>query len=288
MRHAGETPGGPAGAPGDDGEVGGLGARLVALGGLELGEFDAVPAGPDGRRDGGAGSGRTAENEAAPRRRALVISAVVAVAVLGFFGTAAYLFVNIGGTSPAASPPLPPRKPSASATEGGVAAGPRAAGHGVRGEEDLHRVCEDWFYPSAPKFRGEGPNPVVISERAAPEAEYRTVRTLNQAAFSGPAAQRRTWAPEPAQARLVVCLDVIGAGKPIRDCASGSKTLPLVEGRYRMTVYEVATHRKVAEKDLTGADRACPFVILSSAGNQLHSAVKDRQLLDLLRESVEG
>jgi hypothetical protein len=50
----------------------------------------------------------------------------------------------------------------------------------------------------------------------------------------------------------------------------------------------VATRRKVAERALTGADRSCPFVILSSAGDTLYSAVKDEQLYDQLRRRVEG
>lgn len=294
MRHAGKTPDSPADGPGSgDTDAGaGLGARLVALGGLELGEFDAVPAGPPGGRGPAAGSrvpetGRAPRNEPASRRRTLVISAVVTVAVLGLFGTAAYLFVSIGGTSPAASPPPPPRKPSPSAT-GTVAAGPRASDQGVRAEADLHRVCENWFYPSAPKYRGAVPHPVSISERAGLGAADRSLRTLNQAAFAGPAAQRRAWAPEPGKAQLVACLDLTGPGPAIRDCKSGSATLPLVEGRYRLTVYEVATHRKVVQKELAGADRACPFVILSSAGDTLYSAVKDKQLHDLLRKTVEG
>ncbi|WP_430780301.1 hypothetical protein [Actinoplanes sp. G11-F43] len=50
----------------------------------------------------------------------------------------------------------------------------------------------------------------------------------------------------------------------------------------------MATRRKLLEKSLTGADRSCPFVVLSGAGGTLHSAVRDRQLYDLLRERVEG
>jgi hypothetical protein len=55
-----------------------------------------------------------------------------------------------------------------------------------------------------------------------------------------------------------------------------------------MILREVATGRTVAEKELTGADRGCPFVILSNAGDTLYSAVKDKQLLDLLRPDVKG
>ncbi|GIE33369.1 hypothetical protein Ait01nite_064140 [Actinoplanes italicus] len=267
MRDAEETPGDSSGA--------GLGARLVALGGLELGQFDpapaAAPAGPDAGR--------------ARDRRRRVISALVAVAVVACFGTAAYLFVSVGGSTPPAVS-APPRKPAPSFS-GADAAGPRPADHGVRAEDDLHLVCDDRFYPSAPRARGGVPHPVLISERAA-GTDYRTSRTLNQAAYAGSATQRRMWAPEPAKAQLVACLDLTGSGRAIRDCRSGAETRKLVEGRYLLTVYEVATRRKVAERPLTGTDRTCPFVILSSAGDTLYSAVEDQQLFEQLRKRVEG
>ncbi|MFC4065033.1 hypothetical protein [Actinoplanes subglobosus] len=278
MRQAGETPDPPGEA--------GLGARLVALGGLELGEFDAVPSGPvAASAPADAPVVRTARDERVARRRTLLISVGVAVAVLGFFGTAAYLFVNVGGTSPAALPP-PPRKPYPSVPVP-VAVGPQAINQGVRADDDLHLVCQDWYYPSAPRFRGGSPHPILISEDGGTDVDYRTTRTLNQAAFAGSATQRRAWAPEPSRAQLVACLDLTGPGRSIRDCKSGPKVLPLVEGRYRVTVYEVATHRKIAEKALTGADRACPFVILNSAGDTLYSSVKDQQLYDVLHRHVE-
>jgi hypothetical protein len=278
MGQAGETPGKP--------DETGLGARLVALGGLELGEFDAVPSGPGGASaPAGPPLVRTAEEEGAARRRTRLISAGVAAAVLAFFGTAAYLFVNVGGASPTAAPP-PPRKPYPSVPVP-VAVGPQPINQGVRAEDDLHLVCQDWYYPSAPRFRGDSPHPILISEDGGADVDYRTTRTLNQAAFAGSSAQRRAWAPEPPRAQLVACLDLTGPGRRIRDCTSGSKTLPLVEGKYRLTVYEVASHRRISEKSLTGADRACPFVILSGAGDTLFSAVKDRQLYDLLHERVE-
>jgi hypothetical protein len=278
MGQAGETPGKP--------DETGLGARLVALGGLELGEFDAVQSGPvEASAPAGVPVVRTVEDERAVRRRTRLISAGVAAAVLGFFGTAAYLFVSVGGTSPSAAPP-PARKPLPGVS-GPVSVGPQPINQGVRVEEDLHLVCQDWYYPSAPRFRGKAPHPILISEDGGAEVEYRTTRTLNQAAFAGSTAQRRAWAPEPPSAQLVACLDLTGPGRRIRDCTAGSAALPLVEGKYRLTVYEVASHRKVTEGTLIGADRTCPFVILSSAGQTLYTAVKDRQLYDLLRKRVE-
>jgi hypothetical protein len=279
MRQARQTPEPP--------DEAGLGARLVALGGLELGEFDAVPSGPvAASAPDGAPVVRTVEDEKAARRRTRLISVGVVVAVLGFFGAAAYLFVTVGGASPSAAPP-PPRKPHPSAPVP-VAVGPQAINQGVRADDDLHLVCQDWYYPSAPRFRGDSPHPILISEDGGAEVDYRTTRTLNQAAFAGSAAQRKAWAPEPQRAQLVACLDLTGPGRRIRDCTSGTATLPLVEGKYRLTVYEVATHRRITERTLTGADRACPFVILNSAGRTLYSAVKDQQLYDLLSKRVEG
>ncbi|BEL12682.1 hypothetical protein Q0Z83_108730 [Actinoplanes sichuanensis] len=272
MEQAGQTPEKP-----DDT---GLGARLVALGGLELGEFNTVPSGP-GVAPAPAPVVRTVR-----KPRTLLITAGVVVAVLGFFGTAAYLFVNVGGTSPSAAPPPPPRKPFPTASVG-LPTGPQPMNQGVRTEDDLHLVCQNWYYPSAPRLRSSAPHPILISEDGGPEVEYRTTRTLNQAAFAGGAEERRAWAPEPPKAQLVACLDLTGPGRRVRDCGSGSKALPLVEGKYRLTVFEVASHRKLIDKTLTGADRACPFVILNSAGDTLYTTVKDRQLYDLLHTRVE-
>ncbi|MEV0902669.1 hypothetical protein [Actinoplanes sp. NPDC049802] len=284
MREAGETP-----EPGEPGDGSGLGARLAAVGGAGVRSFDAVPAGPEVPLAGGPGVTRTdevAEKKRPGWRGGRVIPSVVALVLVGCLGAAAVRFVDFSGPS-RPTRAAPQAVPSAG---GGVeaAAGPRASDQPVRADDDLDRVCGDTYFPAAPKYRGDGPHPVMISVRESLSADGRFTRTLNRAAYGGSAAQRRTWAPAPRRAQLVACLDLTGPGRPIRDCKSGDRTLSLVEGRYRLTVYEVATRREVAGTALTGGDRACPFVILTSAGPTLYSAVKDQQLYDLLRRRVEG
>ncbi|KHD75026.1 hypothetical protein MB27_24925 [Actinoplanes utahensis] len=258
----------------------GLGARLAATGGPDLRDFGAVPAGPGEPVTEVGRAGRTRWRN----RTTVIVASAVTVALLGCLGAAVFSLIETGG--PPESRPASRVSPVPSAA-GPVVAGPQPVKQPVRTENDLDRVCADRYYPSAPKPRGDAPHPVLISEGTA-GAESRTTRTLNRAAFAGSAADRRTWAPEPARTQLVACLNLAGAGKRIRDCKSGGRTLPLLEGRYTLTVHEVASHRKVLEKALVGAERACPFVVLESDGGTLHSAVRDQQLYDLLRKPVEG
>ncbi|HWS36552.1 MAG TPA: hypothetical protein VN408_27930 [Actinoplanes sp.] len=266
----------------DGGEVGtepgdsGPGARLAALGGLELGEAGAaVPTAPDG-----TGSPRTAGD------RTLIVSTLLAALLIACLGTAVHLFLQINEPSSAGRPPPPPPRPGPGMPFPG-ASGPQPVGQPVRTENDLDLVCADRFYPSAPRYGGAGPHPVLISEGEAAVPDSRSTRTLNRAAFAGSTVQRRTWAPDPERAQIVACLDLTGPGRKIRDCRTADGTLPLVEGRYRLAVYEVATRRRILQKTVTGTDRSCPFVILRIAGDTLHSAVRDQQLYDLLHQRVE-
>ncbi|GAA1591232.1 hypothetical protein [Actinoplanes couchii] len=257
-----------------DGEPG---SRLAALGGLHLEE-----APPDGGVPATGRSPRTARN------RTLIVSALLAATLIACLGTAVHLFLRINEPSSAERPPPPPPPRPGASMSGPAGGGPRPVAQPVRTENDLDMVCADRFYPSAPRFRGSAPHPVMISEGEETGADFRSTRTLNRAAFAGSATQRRTWAPDPERAQIVACLDLTGPGRKIRDCRAGDGTLPLVEGRYRLAVYEVATRRRILQKDLTGTDRACPFVIRTGAGDTLHSAVKDQQLYDLLHQRVEG
>ncbi|SDT79847.1 hypothetical protein [Actinoplanes derwentensis] len=262
---------------GDEAGTEAEGSGLAALGGLELGDLDAGPGGSAGE----AGrSGRSARN------RNLIVSTLLTALLIACLGTAVHLFLRINEPSAAGRPPPPPPPPPP--RPGPSSGGPQPAGQSVRTESDLGQVCADKFYPSAPRYRGSAPHPVLISEGEDAVADSRSTRTLNRAAFAGSATQRRTWAPGPERAQIVACLDLTGPGRKIRDCRTGDGTLPLVEGRYRLSVYEVATRRRLLRTAVTGTDRSCPFVIPSGSGDILHSAVKDQQLYDLLRDRVEG
>lgn len=226
-----------------------------------------------------------------PRKRTLIWSAVLASLLVGFLGAATFLFVqliDVDSSSTARAPIGPP--PSFPAAGGKVGDGPWAADTPVRTEQDLEQVCESWYYPGAPKYRGTGPHPVLISVRDRMDRTDRAARTLNETAFAGTAAQREAWAPKPAKAQLVACLDLVGAGSRVRDCEvddPDSPTLPLKEGRYRLTVYEVATRKAVTEVNLTGRDKSCPWVAMTGPDGHLYTAVEDDQLYRALRKKVE-
>ena len=222
-------------------------------------------------------------------RGALAWTAVLATMLAGFLGAAGFLFVQLLDI-PENSRPRPPIGPPPSfPVIEGAATGPRAAATPVRSEDDLEQVCESWYFPGAPKYRGAAPHPIVISARERMDRSERSSRTLNAVAY-GKDAKRKAWAPKPVQAQLVACLDLISAGPKLRSCTVDDpdpQTLPLREGRYRLTVYEVATRKKVAETNLTGKDRSCPFVAVTGPKRELYSVVDDDQLYTALRKRVE-
>lgn len=224
-----------------------------------------------------------------PRKRTLVWSSVLALLLVGLIAAASYFFVQLTDIPPSAA--RPPAGPPPSFPVEGAIAGPRAATDPVRTTGDLELVCDNWYYPDAPKHRGPAPHPVLISVRDRLDVAYRSARTLNQTAYAGSAVKRRAWAPKPGQAQLVACLDLVSAGPKLRDCKVDDpepQTLPLKQGRYRLTVYEVATRKKVAESQLTGKDRSCPWVAMTGPDRALYSAVDDEQLYRALRKRVEG
>jgi hypothetical protein len=105
------------------------------------------------------------------------------------------------------------------------------------------------------------------------------------------AAVRSAWEPaDPTTIQLVACLDLVDTGQPIRNCDFDKPqpdTLPMSEGMYQLSVYEVATHRKVAEVRMTGEDEQCPTIVMLGATRMLYSAVNDRQLVYALTPYVE-
>ncbi|WP_328459828.1 hypothetical protein OHA21_28165 [Actinoplanes sp. NBC_00393] len=221
------------------------------------------------------------------RRRTLVWTSALALLLVGCLGAAAYFFVQLINLPPSAAKPAGP--PPSFPVEGALA-GPRAATEPARTTDDLELVCQDWFYPDAPKYRGAAPHPILISVRDQMDVTYRSTRTLNETAYAGTAAERKAWAPKPGQVQLVACLDLIGAGPKLRDCKvedPDPQTMPLRQGRYRLTVYEVATHKKVGEVNLTGKDKSCPWVPMAGPDRTLYSAVQDDQLYRALRKRVE-
>ncbi|GAA2875126.1 hypothetical protein GCM10010443_41820 [Actinoplanes cyaneus] len=188
---------------------------------------------------------------------------------------------------PQAASPSASDAASTAASPSATAAQPAAKPVGA--VTDLDAVCGNTYYPAAPKYAGKGPHPVVISAKERLDLGDRSARTLNRYAYSGSPAAKKAWAPAAKQAQLVACLDLIGGGTKVKDCATdlaASPKMPLMVGRYRLTVYEVATGRKVVESTLNGAAKTCPWVVLTGSDSTLYTTVDDAQLYRALQAKV--
>ncbi|WP_436528059.1 hypothetical protein [Actinoplanes sp. HUAS TT8] len=169
-------------------------------------------------------------------------------------------------------------------------AAPKPASGPVRAAGDLDAVCANTYFPTAPKYSAKGPHPVVISARDRLDLDGRSARVLNRYAYSGSAAAKKTWAPAAKQVQVVACLDLIGGGARVADCktdVAASPKMPLMVGRYRLTVYEVSTGRKLAQSSLNGTGKACPWVVVTGSDPTLYTAVDDAQLYRALQAKVK-
>ncbi|GLW34436.1 hypothetical protein [Actinoplanes regularis] len=239
----------------------------------------AAPAQPD------QAPGRTSKDLKSKSRRNWVFTGAAAAVVI----LMCWACNGLGGSAPSAETSTGgvPAAPSASASA--APAGPRAATRAVRKVSDLHSVCSQTYFPAAPKYRGKAPHPIVISAQERLDLGDRSVRTLNRYAFSGSAAGKSAWAPVPAKGQLVACLDLLGGGAKLKDCPGDSAKapkVPLMVGRYRLAVYEVATGRKLSETTLNGSGKVCPWVAVTGSDPTLYTPVDDSQLYRALRPKV--
>ena len=228
-----------------------------------------------------------------PRRTlpALVLPLVLALFGLGPVAYGMFLLSREPDRPAARQPSAAASVPAAASAPAPAPPGPRPADRPVRDDRDLAQVCGGWYFPAAPPYTGKAPHPVSISVRARLDDQARTSRILNTVAYGGSVAKRQAWAPAPAKAQVVACLDLVGGGPKLRDCKSDDAkpvTLPLLAGEYRLALIEVATGRRLVEAKLTGSTRGCPLVTVYGADRNLYSEVDDRQLHAALRKRVEG
>jgi hypothetical protein len=220
------------------------------------------------------------------RSKALLWSlAGVAVLLVGCLGTSGFGLVALTGG--AGNPTWATPEASASAAPGasdGAGEGSKRSSYPVRVAGDLGRVCDGWFFPKSPKMKAAGPSPVgvFVNERES---------HLYDIPYRSSAAVRKAWDPaSPAKVRMVACVDLAGSGKQLKTCKFDDPqlgTVTLMRGNYRVTAYEVATGRKVLDKQVTGKDEKCPYVVLLGSARTIYSGVSDRQMFDLLRKYVE-
>lgn len=201
--------------------------------------------------------------------------------------------------APADSRPAAPlwsAAPAGSAAPGAAASAPQASPTPVRTADDLKRVCDQRYFPKSPKVQSAGVQPVSVfsQDRVGQDRQVfdaRRKRTLLDIPNWYTAPKRKAWDPEsPAKVRLVACAELVGTGAQVKTCALDDpkgREVPMLAGKYRLTLYEVATGRKLLDERLTGGDQKCPFVVLSGADQAVHSPLSDRQLYDALKKDVE-
>jgi hypothetical protein len=167
--------------------------------------------------------------------------------------------------------------------------GPRASSYPVRTAADLARVCEQWYYPQSPKHRAKESNPISVQVRDD-GFDLWSAKDLWGMKYEVRGATEKAWKPSsPAKVRLVACVQRVDDGKKVRTCEfdEPKEKVPMREGVYRMTLYEVATGRKLTEKRMTGEHDECPFLVMLDSSRTIHSEINERQLYETFRRFVE-
>jgi hypothetical protein len=175
---------------------------------------------------------------------------------------------------------------------GKVPPGSKASSYRVRKEEDLERVCDRWFYPKSPKYTtAVAPHPISISVKDRKDLDFRSTTSYIRLPYDVTPAVKAAWEPKSAAAvQLVACVDLVSIGPRVKSCSIDEpkpSSIPMKEGRYRLSLYEVATRRKLMQARLTGEDEDCPTFILIGDDRAVYSGLEDRQLVETLRRYVE-
>jgi hypothetical protein len=178
---------------------------------------------------------------------------------------------------------------------GTVPKGSKASSRKVRKLTDLDEVCVRSYYPKAPKYTtGPAPHPIVVSDSLGEDVESRSSTSLGTfVPYDAPTAVKNAWQPKNlATVQVVACVDLISTGPELRSCKVDDpkiSSVPIKEGRYRVTLYEVATRRKLFETKMVGEYNNCPlsvFVVDGKVGIQ-RSTVDDDQLHEAFDSYVE-
>lgn len=226
----------------------------------------------------------------------LVVAAVLVV--VGCLGGAAYgVLALAGGPAPIAQAPVRNAEPGLTApaptTTGSAAttAKARAKSYPAASDADLEKVCDRSFFPKSPAYAGPAPHPMRISVKDRMDLSSRVMKSFHSSPPGGSAAAKLAWEPKDlATVQLVACLDLVEVGPSVRTChfdTPAPAAVPMSEGIYRLSLYEVATRRLVSEVRLTGDDDDCPTLVLMGATKMVYSEVEDRQLVDALTRFVE-
>ena len=170
-----------------------------------------------------------------------------------------------------------------------VASGPRASTYPVREDDDLNRVCDGWYYPTAPKLAGKAPHQItvgVISTVAMPSR-------ITKSSVSVPELKEsiwRAWMPtDPTKSQLMGCVDLERTGGQLKKCKFDDpkpEVIAMKQGFYHVHLYEVATGKKLLDKKVAAEDEDCPPLVFLVGDKNIYSEVGDRQLYELFRPYV--
>jgi hypothetical protein len=235
----------------------------------------------------------------------IAVFVVVGVIVLGCVGTAGWGAVRFvhnmnaaaerdraAGTRPNFG--VPNADPSASPApeeDEETETGPRASSYPVREAKDLTRVCDHWYYPQSPKYAGKSPHPISVGTVDSKEFTSRIMSSYVDVPYELGAKVQKAWAPSnAAKSQLMACVDLTATGtKVVKKCKFDDPKpakLPMKIATFRVSLYEVATGRKLADKTVKGEDDTCPTFVMLGSDRTVYSKVGDRQLYELLRDYV--
>lgn len=131
--------------------------------------------------------------------------------------------------------------------------GPRASTYPVREANDLARVCDHWYYPQSPKYTGKAPHPISVGTVDSKEFTTRYMSAFVDIPYELGATVQKAWAPsKPAKSQLMACVDLASTGtKVLKNCKFDDPKpakLPMKTAAYHLSLYEVATGRKLLDK----------------------------------------
>ncbi|MFD0516751.1 DUF805 domain-containing protein [Paractinoplanes durhamensis] len=180
----------------------------------------------------------------------------------------------------------------AAAITGTVPAGSKRSTTPVRVNADLLRVCDGWYYPAAPTFTGLSPHPALIGVRDRTFGDDRLVRPKLHLPYPATKPLKEAWYPtDPTTVQVVACVDQVGSGGArLTDCAVSEpspQAVPMKAADYQVTVYEVATRRRLAQEKLSGAEQSCGLLVVVGSDGVAYADLSDDQLIGLLAKYIE-
>jgi hypothetical protein len=194
---------------------------------------------------------------------------------------------------PSSAPPTTTAPQLPVGVTGSVPAGSKASTAKIKKPEDLEKVCDRWYFPKAPKYTTAlSPHPISISVRDRKDLPYRTTKGYVGIPYDAPPTIKAAWEGKDAsKVQLVACVDLYTTSTPkVKTCPIDKpkpSKITMKEGRYKLSLYEVATRRKLYETKLTGENESCPLFIFVGNDNNVYSSLEDRQLTDTLERFVE-